>query len=102
HAVCRRNRAQSDHIFVGAEIAHHADGAHRQQHSESLRDVVVETGAANFLDEEFVREPQDIEPLTCERTRAANGKARTWKRMPTDESFRQIKLAAKRAHFVFE
>ncbi len=50
-----------DDEIIGAEIAHDADGAHRQQHREGLPDVVVEPGAADFLDEDIVGEPQDVE-----------------------------------------
>ncbi len=34
---------------VGAPVAHHADGADRQQHRERLPDRVVQPGGADFL-----------------------------------------------------
>ena len=61
HAVGRSHRAQTDDVIVGAVIAHHADGAHRQQNGERLPNVVVQPGAADFLDKNVVGAPQNVE-----------------------------------------
>src|SRR5262249_25216339 len=58
HAVGRRDGAERHHVVVGAPVAHHADGLHRQDHRERLPDVVVEPGAADLLDEDLVGKPQ--------------------------------------------
>ena len=72
-------------VIVGAAVAHHAHGAHRQQHREGLPDVVVEAGAADFLDEDVVGEAQDVELLARDLARAADGEAGPGERMAADE-----------------
>ncbi len=42
----RGDGAQRAGLVVGAAVAHHADGADRQQHGEGLPDLVVEAGLA--------------------------------------------------------
>jgi hypothetical protein len=37
HVVDRRDGTQRAGLIVGAAVAHHADGADRQQHSEAVR-----------------------------------------------------------------
>src|SRR5271169_88877 len=100
HAVGRGHRAQPNDIIIGAVVAHDADGAHRQQHGEGLPDVVVEAGAADFLDIDGVGTAQDFELFLGDAARAADGEARAGKRMAADEDIRQAELAAKRAYFV--
>src|SRR3982074_1505003 len=56
HAVAGGDGAQAHHVVVGAVVTHHAHGLDRQQHREGLPDVVVEPGAADFLDVDFVGE----------------------------------------------
>jgi hypothetical protein len=45
-----------------------------------LPDVIVEAGAADLLDEDFVGEAQDVELLGRDLARAADRKAGTWER----------------------
>src|SRR5262249_58072431 len=102
HAVGRSHRTQADNVIIGAIIAHHTDGAHRQQHGKWLPDIVVEPGAANFLDVDVVGAPQDVELFSRDFSGTTDGEARPWKRMPADESLRQAELAAEPAHLVLE
>jgi hypothetical protein len=50
-------------MLVGAAVAHDAHGLHRQDHGEGLPDFVVEAGAADFLEIDFVGLAQDVELL---------------------------------------
>ena len=63
HAVGRGDGAQRADVVVGAGVAHHADGAHRQQHGEGLPDLVVEAGLADLVEEDGVGLAQDLQPL---------------------------------------
>ena len=76
------------------------DGAHRQQHGESLPDRVVETGQANLLEEDRVHLAQQVRLLARDIARDADGQARPWEGMPSDDRLGDAQLAAKRAHLV--
>src|SRR5579883_651003 len=102
HAVRRSNRAQSADIFIGAAIAHHAHRSHRQKHGKGLPYLVVKASLADLLEIDRIRPAQDRKLLACDRTRAADGKARPWKGMPVNEAFGKPEFAAKRAHLVLE
>ena len=54
HAVGRGDGTQPDDVVIGAAVTHDAHCLHRQQHGERLPDVVIEAGAADFLDIDFV------------------------------------------------
>src|SRR4029077_19626308 len=81
HAVGRGDGAQADDEVVGAAVAHHADGLDRQDHGESLPDVIVEAGAADLLDEHIIGEAQDVELLTRDLARHADRKTGPGQRM---------------------
>jgi hypothetical protein len=49
HAVGGGDRAQGQHVLIGAGVAHDADRLDRQQHGEGLPDLVVEAGLADFV-----------------------------------------------------
>jgi hypothetical protein len=55
--------ARRARTVVGAAVAHHADGAHRQQHGEGLPDLVVEAGLADLVEIDGVGLSQDVELL---------------------------------------
>jgi GMP synthase (glutamine-hydrolysing) len=50
HAVGRGDGAQRAGLVIGAAVAHHAHGAHRQEDGEGLPDVVVEAGLADLVE----------------------------------------------------
>ena len=81
--VTARKRAD---VVVGAPVAHHADGAHRQQHGEGLPDRVVEAGVADFVEIDRVGLAQDVELLRRDRAGNADGEAGAGKGMAADES----------------
>ena len=60
HAVDRGHGAQRADDVIGAPVAHHADGAHRQQHREGLPDRVVEPGLADLVEIDRVGLAQDV------------------------------------------
>ena len=61
HAVGGGDGAQRADVVVGARVAHHADGAHGQQHGERLPDLVVEAGLADLVEVDGVGLAQDVE-----------------------------------------
>ena len=50
----------AQHIFVRPEIAHHADGLHRQQHRERLPDLIVQPSLADLIEINRIRLAQNI------------------------------------------
>ena len=102
HAVGRGDGAQRADIVVGARVAHHADGAHRQQHGEGLPDRVVEPGLPDLVEIDGVGLAQDGELLLGDLAGNADGKAGAREGMAVDEGVRQAELAAERAHLVLE
>src|SRR3989338_5260706 len=46
HRILAGDGAHSDHVLIGALIAHHPDGLHRDEHGERLPQIAVEVGAA--------------------------------------------------------
>ena len=48
HAVDALDGADRDDVLVGALVAHHADGLHRQQHGERLPERAVEPGGVDL------------------------------------------------------
>ena len=56
--VC--DRAQRDDMLVRPSVAHHADGAHRQEHGEGLRHAIVPAGRAQFVDEDRIGAAQQV------------------------------------------
>ena len=102
HAVDRRDGAQRADVVVGPSVAHHADRPHRQQHREGLPDVVVEAGAADFLEVDLVGEAQDVALVAGDLAGNADGEARTWEGMAADEGLGQPELTAEHADLVLE
>jgi hypothetical protein len=76
------HRAQRDDAVVGAPVAHHADGPHRQENRESLPDPVVEAGRAD--------------PVEMDRVGLFSRVARAGERAAADEARRQAELAPPR------
>ena len=76
------------------ESPHHADGAHGQKHGESLPDLVIEPGAADFLQIDQVGLAQNFELVRSDLARAANGEAGAREGVATDELVGQAELAA--------
>src|SRR5262249_52065850 len=60
------------------------------------------TSAPDFLDVDFIGEPQDVELLTRDRAWAANGKSGPGKGMPADEGLGQTQFATEHPHLVLE
>src|SRR6478672_11342317 len=102
HAVGRGDGAKRAYIVVGARIAHDADGAHREQHGESLPDRVVEAGLPDLVEIDGVGAPQDGELLLGHFAGHADGEPGPREGMAVDEDRRQPKLAAERPHLVLE
>src|SRR5690606_25429338 len=46
--------------------------------------------------------PQNVKLLACNLSRHTNGEARTWKRVPADETFGQPQLAPEGPHLILE
>ena len=97
--VTARKRAD---VVVGAVVAHHADGAHRQQHREGLPDRVVEPGVADFLEIDRVGLAQDVAAFLGHLAGDADREAGAGEGMAADEHLGQAELAAELAHLVLE
>ena len=102
HAVDRGDGAQGADEFVGAAIAHDADGLDRQQHGKGLPDGVVEAGLADLVEIDGIGFAQDFELFAGDAARAADGEARTREGVAADETVGQAEFLAEHAHFILE
>mgnify|MGYP000520507625 CR=1 FL=1 len=102
HAVDARHGAERAGIVVGATVAHHAHGAHRQERHEGLPDLVVEPVAADLVDIDRIGPAQDLELLAGDLAGAADREAGAGEGMAADEALGQAELAAEGADLVLE
>ena len=102
HAVGARHSAQRHNILIGAEVAHHAHAAHRQQNRESLPDLVVQTALADLLEVNRVGAAQNVERGFGHRAEHADPQTGTRKWVPSDDLLGQSELATDVAHLVLE
>src|SRR5205085_11186619 len=102
HPVGRGHRAQGADKIVGAAVAHHADAPDRQQHGKGLPDRVVETGVADFFEEDRVGLAQDVQFYAGDLAGDADRQTRTREWVTVDEPVGQAQLAAEGAHLVLE
>src|SRR5258708_38276593 len=58
HGVFGLDSAHGNGEAVGAIIAHHPHAAHREEHGKGLPNLLVEAGAADFIDNDIVRFPE--------------------------------------------
>ena len=90
-------------VFVGAAVAHHADGLHRQQHGEGLPDLRRRgrpCGSRRDRSASALRRMSSFSRVTSPGKRMARpGPGNGWR--PT-KMFGQAELAAERAHLVLE
>ncbi|MPM59468.1 hypothetical protein SDC9_106310 [bioreactor metagenome] len=102
HAVGAFDRAQRDHIIVGAVVAHHPDRADRQEDREGLPDRIVQSGFLDFLDHDGVGFAQDVERRLGHRADVTDRQPRTRERLAHHYILGQAELASDFAHFVLE
>ena len=76
HAVGRGNGAERADMVVGAVIAHHADGADREQNREGLPDRIIEARIADLLEIDGIRLAEDVATFPGDFARNADGEAR--------------------------
>ena len=96
------HRAERADVVVGAAVAHHADGADREEHGEGLPDRVVEAVAADLVEVDRVGLAQDRELVAGDLARAADGEAGAGEGVAADEAVGQAELAAEGADLVLE
>ena len=108
HEVGRLHGAQRDRVLVGAAVAHHADRAHRQEHRERLRGLVVPRLAVGvvrhpqLVDEDRVGAAQQVGALARDLAQDAHAQARARERMAEHHVARQAELEPQLAHLVLE
>jgi hypothetical protein len=84
NAVGRGHRTQAADKFVGARIAHHANGADGQQHGKGLPDFVIEAGLADFVEIDRIGLAQDFDPIARNSTGNADRQPRAGERVAAD------------------
>ena len=63
---------------------------------------LVPTGPADFLRDDLVRQPQQVEPLFRDLANQAHGKPGAGKRLPDDEFLAEAEVLSDAPHFVLE
>ncbi len=102
HEVVGGDAADGERVVVGAGVAHDADALHGQQHGEGLRCAAVKVGGFDFGDDDRVGFAECVEAVARDFAEAADGEAGTGEGVSPDDFFRQAKLQAELADFVFE
>jgi hypothetical protein len=102
HEILAFDRADRDHAVVTPRIAHHADGADRQQHGEDLGGFAVEVGGDDFFQQNLIGISQDTQSLGGDIAQHAHGQAGAGEGVTPDEVFGQTQDFAELAHFVLE
>ena len=103
HTVSGGDGSECAGVIIGAPVAHHADGAHRQEYRESLPDRIIQPGVANFFQIDRIRLAQGIQFLRRDRLAGnADGQTRTGEGMTADKRIGQAQFPAEIAHLVFE
>lgn len=85
HEVFRLHRAQSNDLLICPSVAHNADSFYREEHSECLGDLVVETRLPDLLDVDAVSLLEDLDLLPGDGAKNADGETRTREWMALDE-----------------
>ena len=102
HAVVRLDRANRDHAFVAAPVAHHAHRLERQQHREGLPQARAEPGRGDLFHHDRVGAAQQLEPLARDLADDPHRQPGSGKRLAIDDLGGQAELAADLAHLVLE
>src|SRR5215467_10569966 len=102
HAVLALDRTNRDRVLVSAFVAHDADALNRQQHRETLPQTRVPLLPFDFLRDDVVGAPQQIEAFGRDLTENSHGQPGTRKRLAHDELLVESQLASDLAYFVLE
>ena len=102
HPVHRRDRAQRKRIVIGAPVAHHAHGAHRQNGGKGLPDLVIKPVLADLVDINRIGPAQDVQLFARDLAGAADGQTRTGEGVSADKAGGQAQLATQGADLVLE
>ncbi len=102
HTVGGTDGAKGQDLFIGAGVAHDTDGLDRQEHSEGLPDLVIETRLADFLQIDGVRLLKRGDRCRRDLAGNADGQSRPRERMATDKGVAQSQFTAQRPHFILE
>ena len=86
HAVGRGDGAQGADVVVGATVAHHADGLHRQEDREGLPDLVIEAGLIDLVQVDRIGLAQEVELLARDVAGHADGEAGAGERVAAEYS----------------
>ncbi len=96
------HRAQRAGKIIGAPVAHHADGAHRQDGDEGLPDFVIQPVFADLVDIDRIGLAQNLQLFAGDLAGAADGKAGAGEGVAADETVGQAQFAAQGADLVLE
>src|SRR5690606_35462587 len=102
HGILTRDRTNRQRVLVRPAIAHYADALHRQEHTEHLPQLAVETRLADFLDDDGVGFAQHVAPRLGDLAQHPHGQPGPREGMAPDHVFGQPKLETEAPHLVFE
>src|SRR6185503_18562682 len=83
-------------------VAHHAHAAHRQQHRETLPDLVVPAAGFHFLDDDAVGFAQDLAARWRHLAENAHGKSRPREGLAINNFFGHTEFEPELPYFVLE
>ena len=89
-------------VGVGALVAHHAHGHHRQQHRKRLPDFLVESGFLDFADDDLVTFAEQVCAFFGYFAENAHRQSGAGKGLTLQDVFRHSEVASYAADFVFK
>ncbi len=102
HRVLAGDGADGADLPVGAEVAHHADGADRQEDGEELPDRAAEPRRLDLVAHDRVGAAEGRQVWGGDVTEEAHREAGTGERLALDDLGGEAEFAPDRAHLVFE
>ena len=102
HEVFGGDCADRDHFVVGAEVAHHPDALHGQQHGERLLHLPVQPGFAQLFDHDGVGLPEHAQAVGPHFAQAPHGEPRTGEGVPPDHFIGESQFVTEGPDLVLE
>src|SRR6266700_8437571 len=87
---------------IGSLIAHYAHRHYRQQDSERLPDLRVQTSSSDFVDYDIVSLLKNCNALRRNFTQDSDRQSRPGKRLALNDLFRHAKLTANAPDFILK
>lgn len=102
HVVGGLDGTEGDDLVVDTLVTHDTDGADREEGSEGLGDLAVETGGLNLLDEDVVGLAGNVDLFWGYLTEDTDGNSWSWEGVAPDEILWNAEVGTEDADLILE